>query len=303
MAYYNGYGGEQYSRAPHAAPPPSYAAVTGYSPSPGCAPGFIQGTATTHRPPYPPPASQGWGPPRPYAPRPPLGAGPYSQGKGTYGKGAYGKGGPPFGVPAAAAPNMYDGWREGDWACPACHAMNFARREECFQCGVPAQPGHSLGPGAGYGPPAKRPRLQEGEYPPTHPCLRVFSFCKGGPACPFMDFPSNACLLFLKGKCRFGDRCLEPHYRQEADGTFVASPAFNPDMAPPPPDGCHPCVRVYGSCRLGNACHFASLPAEACLMHLKGRCRFGTGCKERHLTPQELAEYFPGGHLPGQSPY
>lgn len=34
--------------------------MTGYSPSPGYAPGFIEGTATTHRPSYPPPASQGW---------------------------------------------------------------------------------------------------------------------------------------------------------------------------------------------------------------------------------------------------
>lgn len=174
-------------------------------------------------------------------------------------------------------------WREGDWMCPQCQIKNFAKRSACFQCGVPK-------PDNVPEPPFKRRRLTDAECPPTHPCVRLFGFCKAGDSCAFADFPGNACLLFLKGRCQFGLHCHEPHYTKTEDGSIVAVQNHAADASPPEP-GCHPCVRVYGFCKLGNVCPFAPLPAEACLMHLKGRCRFGPSCQEKHLTDDELAPY------------
>jgi len=101
----------------------------------------------------------------------------------------------------------------------------------------------------------------------THPCERVFGSCVGGDTCPFKDAPRAACLAFLKNRCRFGPRCKEPHLLL-VQGKYV--PAL------------HPCVRIYGSCRYGDQCEYASLSSDTCIKFLKGRCSFGDRCKEQH---------------------
>lgn len=45
----------------------------------------------------------------------------------------------------------------------------------------------------------------------------------------------------------------------------------------------HPCVRVYGYCNYKDTCTYAQYPYDACLSHLKGKCRFGTQCHELHV--------------------
>jgi hypothetical protein len=45
----------------------------------------------------------------------------------------------------------------------------------------------------------------------------------------------------------------------------------------------HPCVRVYGYCNYKESCTYAQYPYDACLSHLKGKCRFGTQCHELHV--------------------
>lgn len=45
----------------------------------------------------------------------------------------------------------------------------------------------------------------------------------------------------------------------------------------------HPCLRVYGTCNYGRNCAYAKYPYDACLSNLKGRCRFGNQCHERHV--------------------
>jgi len=47
----------------------------------------------------------------------------------------------------------------------------------------------------------------------------------------------------------------------------------------------HPCLRVYGFCNYKDDCTFALYPYEACLNHIKGKCRFGANCKELHVNP------------------
>ncbi|GET87916.1 RNA binding protein [Leishmania tarentolae] len=51
--------------------------------------------------------------------------------------------------------------------------------------------------------------------------------------------------------------------------------------------GLHPCLRVYGYCNFEDDCTFANYPYEACLNHIKGKCRFGTTCKELHVDPRD----------------
>lgn len=101
----------------------------------------------------------------------------------------------------------------------------------------------------------------------THPCERVFGSCVGGESCPFKDAPKSACVAFLKGRCRFGLRCKEPHLLL-IQGKYVSA--------------VHPCVRIYGSCRYGDQCEYASLSSDTCIKFLKGRCTFGDRCKEQH---------------------
>lgn len=45
----------------------------------------------------------------------------------------------------------------------------------------------------------------------------------------------------------------------------------------------HPCVRVYGFCNYKENCTYAQYPYDACLSHLKGKCRFGSQCHELHV--------------------
>ena len=49
----------------------------------------------------------------------------------------------------------------------------------------------------------------------------------------------------------------------------------------------HPCIRVYGFCNYKDECIFACYPYEACLNHIKGKCRFGGRCKELHVDPND----------------
>ncbi|KPI90052.1 RNA binding protein [Leptomonas seymouri] len=51
----------------------------------------------------------------------------------------------------------------------------------------------------------------------------------------------------------------------------------------------HPCIRVYGFCNFDDDCTFANYPFEACLNHIKGKCRFGSTCKELHVDPRDPA--------------
>jgi hypothetical protein len=53
--------------------------------------------------------------------------------------------------------------------------------------------------------------------------------------------------------------------------------------------GLHPCIRVYGFCNFDDDCTFANYPYEACLNHIKGKCRFGSTCKELHVDPRDPA--------------
>jgi len=101
----------------------------------------------------------------------------------------------------------------------------------------------------------------------THPCERVFGSCVGGETCPYKDAPREACVAFLKGRCRFGSRCKEPHLLL-LQGKYVSA--------------LHPCVRIYGSCRYGDQCEYATLSSDTCIKFLKGRCSFGDRCKEQH---------------------
>lgn len=49
----------------------------------------------------------------------------------------------------------------------------------------------------------------------------------------------------------------------------------------------HPCLRVYGFCNFKDDCSFAKYPYDACLNYIKGKCRFGDGCKELHVNLKE----------------
>ena len=61
------------------------------------------------------------------------------------------------------------------------------------------------------------------------------------------------------------------------------------------PDGrLHPCVRVYGFCNYKESCTYANYPYDACLSHLKGKCRFGAQCHEFHVDLKR-----PTGGAPG----
>lgn len=49
----------------------------------------------------------------------------------------------------------------------------------------------------------------------------------------------------------------------------------------------HPCLRVYGFCNFKDDCTFARYPYDACLNNIKGKCRFGSNCKELHVNPND----------------
>ncbi|RNF12201.1 RNA-binding protein [Trypanosoma rangeli] len=44
-----------------------------------------------------------------------------------------------------------------------------------------------------------------------HPCLRVYGHCNFLDDCAFANYPYEACLNNIKGKCRFGQHCKELH--------------------------------------------------------------------------------------------
>jgi len=52
----------------------------------------------------------------------------------------------------------------------------------------------------------------------------------------------------------------------------------------------HPCVRVYGFCNYKETCAYAQYPYDACLSHLKGKCRFGANCHEFHVDLKRPVE-------------
>eukprot|EP00758_Cryptobia_borreli_P014175 Tbor_TRINITY_DN5899_c3_g2::TRINITY_DN5899_c3_g2_i1::g.6563::m.6563 len=53
----------------------------------------------------------------------------------------------------------------------------------------------------------------------THPCNRVYGFCNFKDDCMFAKYPYDACLNFIKGKCRFGVSCKELHVNLK-DGKY-----------------------------------------------------------------------------------
>lgn len=50
-----------------------------------------------------------------------------------------------------------------------------------------------------------------GAKPTLHPCLRVYGLCNFMEDCTFANYPFEACLNYIKGKCRFGAHCKELH--------------------------------------------------------------------------------------------
>lgn len=86
-------------------------------------------------------------------------------------------------------------------------------------------------------------------------------------------------MSFLKGKCRFGNKCKEPHFLL-FENKYI--PAF------------HPCVRIFGACKFGDDCECALLPSTTCLKYVRGKCSFGDRCKELHPA-------FPGMLAPALS--
>jgi len=124
----------------------------------------------------------------------------------------------------------------------------------------------------------------------THPCERVFGSCTSGGDCPFKDAPRAACVAFLKGRCRFGTKCREPHVVAH-QGKFVSA--------------LHPCIRIYGSCRYGDECEYAKMSSDTCIKFLKGRCTFGDRCKEQHPNAFSNMQAMMGGMMPqmGMMPF
>lgn len=58
-----------------------------------------------------------------------------------------------------------------------------------------------------------------------HPCLRVYGDCNFKSSCSYAGYPYEACLSFLKGRCRFGRRCHEPHMEYTGPLPLVSSAA------------------------------------------------------------------------------
>jgi hypothetical protein len=88
----------------------------------------------------------------------------------------------------------------------------------------------------------------------------------------------------------------EPPAAPAATTTAAASPNAPPSAPSPKADTVaakpssnanegrlHPCVRVYGYCNYKDTCTYAQYPYDACLSHLKGKCRFGAQCHELHV--------------------
>eukprot|EP01060_Flectonema_neradi_P014437 TRINITY_DN21116_c0_g1_i1.p1 TRINITY_DN21116_c0_g1~~TRINITY_DN21116_c0_g1_i1.p1 ORF type:complete len:293 (+),score=35.31 TRINITY_DN21116_c0_g1_i1:212-1090(+) len=48
----------------------------------------------------------------------------------------------------------------------------------------------------------------------------------------------------------------------------------------------HPCLRLFPTCKFGKECVYRNAPREACIMDLRGICKFGTDCKDLHTAPK-----------------
>eukprot|EP00668_Euglena_longa_P032027 GGOE01041310.1.p1 GENE.GGOE01041310.1~~GGOE01041310.1.p1 ORF type:complete len:542 (+),score=57.44 GGOE01041310.1:53-1678(+) len=101
------------------------------------------------------------------------------------------------------------------------------------------------------------------------------------------------CPHFLRNQCRYGASCrfshtiqepLPPEARKEPD-TKAAKP-------PPVPEEelLHPCIRTFTHCAFGSTCIFARLPRMACVHFLKGCCRRGAACSNRHMEWDEMTK-------------
>jgi hypothetical protein len=51
-----------------------------------------------------------------------------------------------------------------------------------------------------------------------HPCVRIYGFCNYNDSCMYAPYPFEACLNYLKGKCRFGASCKELHVELNGAG-------------------------------------------------------------------------------------
>ena len=49
----------------------------------------------------------------------------------------------------------------------------------------------------------------------------------------------------------------------------------------------HPCLVQMGSCKYGEYCAYAKLPAYACLPFLQGHCKFGDSCRNVHTRSEK----------------
>lgn len=88
-------------------------------------------------------------------------------------------------------------------------------------------------------------------------------------------------------------KAAKPGSQDAASASPTNATATTDAAAPPPPresafggrnEGrLHPCVRVYGYCNYKDTCTYAQYPYDACLSHLKGKCRFGSQCHELHV--------------------
>lgn len=67
---------------------------------------------------------------------------------------------------------------------------------------------------------SRRASLQQPLSGKLHPCIRVYGHCKFEDECVFASYPYECCLSHLKGKCRFGSTCLEPHLPFQGDKAY-----------------------------------------------------------------------------------
>jgi hypothetical protein len=65
------------------------------------------------------------------------------------------------------------------------------------------------------GTPSKDRRGGGGGDDRLHPCIRVYGYCNYKESCVYANYPFEACLNYLKGKCRFGATCKELHVEQQ----------------------------------------------------------------------------------------
>ncbi|CAD2217498.1 RNA binding protein [Angomonas deanei] len=90
--------------------------------------------------------------------------------------------------------------------------MNWAEDEVPIQRPMEAPQGNLAGSRANNSRRFDNPRFKGGHgKQATHPCLRVYGTCNFMDDCTFANYPYEACLNYIKGKCRFGDSCKELH--------------------------------------------------------------------------------------------